>query len=257
MLLDKVRRHARLPKAGMTWRSELQIPLGNGRVATGSLAGPAARDAAPPILFVPEDSLAKDALFYPELTERLLGAGFAVAMLDRPAGDAADLAFELAASRAFVDLAAAGSVDPRLARGRVGLVGHGLGAAIALLAAPDDGTVPGAVLLGCVATLDRGGDRPRREFADEVRSDPDRYSLERAVRAFPGSLVLVHGEEDHLIPIDEAERLYHWASKDRTRFVVMEKVGHSFGAQHPFVGTTKEVDRIGKILVDFFHGLMG
>jgi len=241
----------------MTWRTDFQLPLENGSRTSGTVVGPEGRPVSPAILFVRDDSLGKSSLFYPELVERLAAAGFAVAMLDRADGDAIDLQRELASASAFVEAAVAGNVDARVARGRVGLVGHGLGGAIALLAAPSDGTVPGAVLLGCCARLDRGGDLPRREFAEEVRRDPERYSVERAVRAFPGSLVLVHGEEDHLVPIDEGEQLYHWASKDRTRFVVMEKVGHSFGAQEPYVATTKEIDRSGKILVDFFHGLMG
>ncbi|HKE00763.1 MAG TPA: alpha/beta hydrolase [Planctomycetota bacterium] len=234
------------------------MPRSEGGPVAGTLCAPEDRPAPPPILFLREDSLAPEGLFYPTIVDRLAQSGFATAILDRREGHAIDPVEELDVSRAFVAEAAAGRIDPRLARGRVGVVGHGLGGAIALLVAAASGgeSVPGVVTLGACAQLARGDGRMPPSFVDEVARRPDRYSLERAVRELRGRAVFVHGEEDSLVPIEEAERLYHWADKDRARLVIMEKVGHNFGTKAPFVGLTKEVDRIGKILVDFFATLL-
>ncbi len=249
----------------MTWQTSFRIEIPDGSAVRGEIVGPRDRAHATPILFVREDSLPRDCGFYPHVTERLVRTGFAVATLERAEGEAIEPALELAAVKAFVAQAVAGSIDGRLAANHLGLLGHGLGAGLALLAAAwsvelggsGAGAVPGVVALGCCATLDRGDERPRRAYAERVRSDAARFSLESAVRSYPGRLVLVHGEEDYLVPIDEAERLYHWSRKDRARFVLMEKVGHSFGARDPMLEMTKEVDRIGKIVDDFFHSVLG
>jgi dienelactone hydrolase len=242
---------------GMTLRSPFSLTLHGGGCAAGTLVGPDDGFPGPPILFLREDSLGEGGFFYPTLVERLAANGFVTATLDRAGEDAIDPANELVSAKAFVDAAASGGLDGRVARGKVGIAGHGLGGGLALLVAASNANVVGAVALGCSAELDRGDDLPRRSFAEEVRRHPERYSIEHAVRGYPGRLVFIHGEEDQRVPIEEAERLYHWANKDRSRLIVMEKVGHSFGAQDPFVGLTKEVDRIGKVLVDFFHSLLG
>lgn len=262
---DETRRGDSMPGNSMIWQSPFQLDVPRVGPVSGRLVGPKDRARAAPVLFVPDDSLASSALFYPHLEDRLVKAGFAVAWLDRLSGEQMEPARELAATKKLLEMLVAGTLDLRLARGHAGLIGHGLGGGLALLAAAESititssgsGAVPGVVTLGSCATLDRGDGNPHARFSSEVRSNPARYSLEGALRSYPGRIVLVHGEEDFVVPIDEGERLYHWSRKEMTRFVLMDKVGHSFGAQQPMLQMTKEVDRIGKILVDFFRGLLG
>ena len=162
----------------------------------------------------------------------------------------------------------------RIDREKLILAGHGKGAAIALLAAGRRREVKALVLMSALSTLLRFppevradirstgfieveapvcGTRVRlgRAMLDEIEGDPERFSLERAARALRVPSVIMHGEEDREVAVKESESLYHWCIKERTRLVLMEKVGHNFGADHPFVQSNKDLDRVVEIFVNF------
>lgn len=138
---------------------------------------------------------------------------------------------------------------PGRAQGAVGLVGHAKGAALALLAAAH-GCVQGVVGLASLSTLQRGAAGGRHP---ELASAPHRFHMERAVRALAVPVLLVHGEEDHVAPPAEAELLYHWLPKETGRLIMLEKTGHSFGADHPFTATTKELELAVQVICEFFR----
>lgn len=161
-------------------------------------------------------------------------------------------------------------IDP----GKVFLSGHGKGAALALLAAEGNPSVRGVLCMSALSTLLRfspshreemekngyllveaplSGQEVRlsREFLEEVEKEKDRLSLQRVVQALEVPLVFMHGEEDLEVSVKESESLYHWSRKDRTRLVLMEKVGHGFGGEHPFKHSNKELDRVVEIFVNF------
>ena len=154
------------------------------------------------------------------------------------------------------------------------LAGHGKGAALALLAAEGNPQVRGVLCMSALSTLLRfspgnreemeekgyleveaplSGQKVRlsREFLEEVEREGERLSLQRVVQALEIPLVFMHGEEDLEVPVKESESLYHWSRKDRTRLVLMEKVGHGFGGEHPFKLSNKELDRVVEIFVSF------
>ncbi len=167
-------------------------------------------------------------------------------------------------------LPGAGRIDP----GKVFLSGHGKGAALALLAAEGNPKVRGVLCMSALSTLLRfspgnreemqekgfleveaplSGQKVRlsREFLEEVEREKEALSLQRAVHALEIPLVFMHGEEDLEVSVKESESLYHWSRKDRTRLVLMEKVGHGFGGEHPFKHSNKELDRVVEIFVNF------
>ncbi len=138
---------------------------------------------------------------------------------------------------------------PHSARGAIGIVGHAKGAALALLAAAR-GSVQGVVGLAALSTLQRGS--PPNAHP-ELAAAPHRFHMERAVRALDVPVLLIHGEEDHVAPIAEAELLYHWLPKETGRLIMLEKTGHSFGADHPFTATTKELELAVEVSCEFFR----
>jgi len=191
-----------------------------------------------------------DALDAPELLARYT-----------PGTELGDLARILAALEART-LPGADRVDP----GKLFVAGHGKGGAIALLAAARRPEVRGVLCMSSVSTLLRfpprlrsellaqgsievvaplSGQRVRlsRGLLDEVEGDPEGFSLQEAVQALRAPVVFIHGEEDLEVSVKESESLYHWSRKDRTRLVLMEKVGHAFGAEHPFKASNKELER--------------
>ena len=135
-------------------------------------------------------------------------------------------------------------------RGAIGLLGHGKGATLALLAGALGLGVQGIVGLAPLSTFNRSASESTRQ---ELAAHTHRFFVERAARSVEVPVLLVHGEEDHVVSPAEAELLYHWLPKETGRLVMLEKTGHSFGARHPFTATTKELEIVVRVTCDFFR----
>lgn len=203
---------------------------------------------APPVVLLRGYELEADWAFYPYLAERL--AEVRPVWIPVPPSP-----YSLLGELEQVEILARAWSQGRIpeARGRalgaVGIVGHAKGAALALLAAAR-GCVQGVVGLASLSTLQRGAAAGRHP---ELASAPHRFHMERAVRALEVPVLLVHGEEDHVAPPAEAELLYHWLPKETGRLMMLEKTGHSFGADHPFTATTKELELAVQVSCEFFR----
>jgi pimeloyl-ACP methyl ester carboxylesterase len=96
-----------------------------------------------------------------------------------------------------------------------------------------------------------------RTFLEDLRDHPERFAIERIVRELSLPILFLHGEEDGAVGIEEAETLYHWADKSKSRLVILEKTGHTFGARHPFEGPTKDLEQAAGIASSFLTGTFG
>ncbi len=209
---------------------------------------PSARATAPVVLLRGLD-LADDWAFYPYLVARLAEQR-PVWMLPTPSPGS--LVAELDLLEGILGAWAQGHRPPGFAavRGAIGLLGHGKGASLALLAGALGLGVQGIVGLAPLSTFNRAAaDATRADLAEHAH----RFFVERAARAFDAPVLLVHGEEDHVVSPSEAELLYHWLPKQTGRLIMLEKTGHSFGARHPFNGTTKELEIVVRVSCDFFR----
>jgi pimeloyl-ACP methyl ester carboxylesterase len=169
---------------------------------------------------------------------------------------------------------------PAAAPWRVGLVGHTKGGALALVRASEDKNVAAVACLSAICTMNRLTDGARerllaegrlpiqdpasnrqvwlgRRFLEDFRAHPERFTLERIARDLEVPLLLVHGEEDSAAGIEEAETLYHWTDKNRSRLVVLEKTGHTFGAEHPFHEPTADLERVAEMVGMFLERSVG
>lgn len=209
----------------------------------------ASERAAPPILMLRGFHLAPDWAFYPYLVRRLAELR-PVWLL--PAEPARSLVEELDLAETILRAWGQGQRPNGFehVRGAVGLLGHGKGATLALLAASVGLPVQGVVGLAPLATLNRGASEPTRL---QLARDAHRFFVERAVRGLELPVVLIHGEEDHVVAPTEAEQLYHWLPKETGRLIMLEKTGHSFGARDPFAATTKELEIVVRVSCDFFR----
>lgn len=55
--------------------------------------------------------------------------------------------------------------------------------------------------------------------------------------------LIVHGEVDESVPREEA-RLLHRASGERAELLLIPRAGHTFGARHPWGGSSVELDQV-------------
>jgi dipeptidyl aminopeptidase/acylaminoacyl peptidase len=165
----------------------------------------------------------------------------------------------------------AGVVDP----GRIAVVGHSRGGAIALLGAGEDRRIRAVAAWATVATVHRytrhqqetwerqgylpvsvRSSKTRLRFGLSVLQDLEanriRYDLERAMHELHIPVLLVHGKADVSVRPEEPMRLYAASDKSTTELVLLDHVGHTFGAKHPFRGHHPAVDHIIDLTAQWF-----
>jgi pimeloyl-ACP methyl ester carboxylesterase len=206
-----------------------------------------------PVIFVPGLGLPADWSFYPYMLQKL-SERRPVLSLAEPAS----LSESMRHCEALAGALGRGELPPgaEWKPNAVGLLGHASGASLSLLVAAHQPAVCGIVGIATMCTFNRGGQEDER-VSQDVAAHGDRLQVEVAARQVKCPIVLVHGEEDQVAPFDEGELVFHWLPKERSSIVLLEKTGHSLGANHPFDGTNKELDRTVRIVRDFFDREMG
>jgi dipeptidyl aminopeptidase/acylaminoacyl peptidase len=71
--------------------------------------------------------------------------------------------------------------------------------------------------------------------------------------------LIVHGSDDESVPTAEGRTLLE-ASRSgtgRAELMLVEGTGHTFGARHPWAGSTPELDRVLSRTVEFFSAALG
>ena len=69
-------------------------------------------------------------------------------------------------------------------------------------------------------------------------------NIENAVKNLDKPLLIVHGEQDVTVPIEEAEQLFNWSNKEITELVKISNSGHTFDIVHPFAGTNPKFEKV-------------
>jgi len=146
---------------------------------------------------------------------------------------------------------------------RIAVLGHSRGAAAALIRANEDARIGAVVTWAGVSTLWRYSEAEietwkRRGFAEvlnartqqlmrmdysmveDLEKNRDRFDLERVTRALSIPLLFVHGVDDESVPAREAHVLHAAAANGRLHLV--HGAGHTFGAVHPWQGSTSALD---------------
>lgn len=134
----------------------------------------------------------------------------------------------------------------------VGLWGHSRGGVAAILAALDDPAVPALVTWSTAAHPDFYSDHQKArwreqgayEFTDTATGTPlaldvaylddlERhagvYALAERASALRAAHLIVHGEQDMVIPIDDAVRLYDTEGMAADKKLIRLATGHTFG----------------------------
>ena len=224
----------------------------------------------------------KDWGMFPPLAERLAQAGF-TAVSFNVSGSGVDDAGEFAWPERFghnsfsAELADIGTVLDALAAGalgtappgRIGLVGHSRGGGMGIRQAARDARIRTLVTWAGISTVDRWPEEAERarwrsagklevlnartgqvlplytETLDDVeRRAGDTLDILAAAAQVPVPWLILHGAVDPTIALTEAERLARAAPAGTTRLVPVAGAGHTFGAAHPWRGSTPELDLV-------------
>ena len=152
-------------------------------------------------------------------------------------------------------------VDPH----HIGILGHSRGSGTAIVRARADARLRAVVGWAGIGTYyrwttseleawrargwmeflnARTGQLMRMNYAaiEDLAANRDRYNLERAVTTLDAPLLLIHGDQDASVPVDEARALFAAARRDRNELRILPGAGHTFGAVHPWEGTTPALE---------------
>ena len=156
---------------------------------------------------------------------------------------------------------------------RYGLLGHSRGGATVILKAALRRQVRALVTWASIASVTRyegyadqweagetviipnartGQDMPlERNVLDDTRANRERLDVLESAAALDIPFAIVHGDADESVAVADADAIANAAGAG-ARLVRIAGAGHTFGAVHPFVGTTPELDRAIDASVELF-----
>ena len=158
----------------------------------------------------------------------------------------------------------------------VGLIGHSRGGAIALLAANKNKDVKAVTVWASVSKLDRYSERQKEEWRkkgvfevlntrtnqvmplyisllDDIEQNKNgKLSLKKAAGELNKPLLILHGEQDLAVKVDEGKEIFSWANKELVDFYSIKATGHTFDIKHPFEGSNPKFDFVLNKTEEFF-----
>lgn len=159
----------------------------------------------------------------------------------------------------------------------LGIIGHSRGGAVSLLVSSRNKYVKSVALWASISKLDRYTERQKAEWKEKgflevlntrtnqlMRLNVDllydieqnkntSLNIEWAVKNLNKPLLIVHGEQDLTVPIQEANQIYEWSDKNLTVLKILKATGHTFDVVHPFTGTNKKFEEVLSITLNFFR----
>jgi len=232
----------------------------------------------------------KDWGFFPWLAERLALAGFTAITFNfsgsgvGPASevvDEPDRWFRQTLSNDLCDFDTVIGHAAEAAPPWIGLVGHSRGGGTAVIQAARDARVRALVTWAAVAGFSRHTaaelERWRLEGRIEVVNARTGQVLPIGTASLDdleangrGSLdvlaaasrvrvpwLIVHGKADESVASSDAEQLARASGSARTTLLLVDGAGHTFGARHPWAGSTPELDRVVEATTRFLGGTLG
>lgn len=230
----------------------------------------------------------KDWGMFPPLADRLARAGF-VAVSFNMSGAGVDREGNFAFPERFghdtfstaledletvINALTTGALDVA-APSSVGLLGHSRGGGVAVLEAARDERVTALVTWAAVSTVNRWPAPVLTEWRrtgrhdivnsrtgevlplytdvlDDNEANADRLDIEAAAGRITAPWLLVHGDADEAVSLEEGEGLAALVRHPASRHEWIAGGGHTFGARHPWAGSTPELERAFAASVAWF-----
>ncbi len=154
------------------------------------------------------------------------------------------------------------------------LAGHSRGGGIAILKSAEDRRIKKLAALASVSEFNRYGEETKRMWREkgfiealntrtkqkmrmnvtlleDIENNAERLNIKNAISELRIPVLIIHGKEDQAVDAKEAETLYEFSDKNRTKLIILENTGHTFGAVHPYEGMSDALERVIEEVVDF------
>lgn len=176
--------------------------------------------------------------------------------------------------RRVLDVLSGGALLGRPAR-RIGVMGHSRGGGEAVLAAAEDARVDALVTWAAIASIaerwtpeqvaawqagraveiENGRTKQRMPvgpvYWEDVMAHKERFDIPAAAARVAVPWLIIHGDADPTVPVDEGQRLFDAAGENAELFVV-EGGDHGFGGKHPYEGATEDLRMVAEATLDWF-----
>jgi pimeloyl-ACP methyl ester carboxylesterase len=221
----------------------------------------------------------KDWGFFPYLCESLCQSGFAALSFNHSHSGVRDNPFQITDLEQFsrnstteelndwdlvMDSVLLGNFpySNRIKLYSLGIVGHSRGGSYGILMTNRYPQIRAVAAWGAIQTFQRFSLDTQRQWREkgylEIKADGtensvrlsvvaldaleknlDRLDVSRAMQMLSIPVLLVHGREDRVVPLEEGQKLWQRADHQLSRFHVIEDCGHTFKTQHPFTGPSR------------------
>jgi uncharacterized protein len=147
------------------------------------------------------------------------------------------------------------------------VLGHSLGGGISIVKTAEDQRIRAAVTWAGVSTFDRWGPKIKKQWRelgrmeilnartnqlmpmdvsmlDDLEANSKRLDIVAAAARIRCPLLILHGDQDVSVPLEEGLRIFAAATADHKTMHVIPNTDHTFGAVHPFAGSTPALDSV-------------
>lgn len=163
---------------------------------------------------------------------------------------------------------------------KIGLIGHSRGGAVAILTAFQKPEINSIATWAAISKLDRYSNRQKEEWKkqgyfevlnsrtnqimrlnvcllEDIENNKNGIlNIERAVKELKRPLLIIHGDQDLSVRIEEAEQIYEWSDKSKTEYLKIMKAGHTFDIKHPFEGSNEKFEKVLETTNKFFQSTL-
>lgn len=89
------------------------------------------------------------------------------------------------------------------------------------------------------------------QFYEDFKQNENQLNIERAVSKLTIPYLIIHGDNDTSVFIDEAQQLHSWNSKSQLE--IIENANHVFNTSHPWEKEilSEELEKVTQLCIDF------
>jgi uncharacterized protein len=163
---------------------------------------------------------------------------------------------------------------------KLGMIGHSRGGAIAILTAGKRTEISALAVWASISHLDRYTERQKAEWKqngfvevvnsrtnqvmklnlkvlEDVEKNRDsKLNIEKRIKKYNRPLLVVHGEQDLTVPVQEGEDIYSWSNKKKSKLEIIPASGHTFDIVHPFEGSNQKFEKVLFLTDEFFNNYL-
>jgi len=158
--------------------------------------------------------------------------------------------------------------------GNVTLIGHSRGGGIAILKTAEDKRINKLIVLASVNSFNRYSGvlktkwkeagyfevlnartnqmmRMNYTLVEDLEKNKKRLDIQKAIKKIDVPTLIIHGTQDITIDYSNGEDLYSMSNKEKTELELIDNTGHTFGAVHPYAGTTVALEKVIELIINF------